>query len=825
MSRKIFQDSVTYLVKRLLIFCLFMAAADAVSAKRLGHHAQAGVFVAADWDFTKGQPLEITGEWQVIWGSLVSPQDFDRLYKGDLFTLPARWNDIDQDNMDGSFGAATFRVSLELPEYDRDLAYYMIAAHSAYQIFLDGELTVKNGVVTESAEGFVANNVSRQFSGSSGRSEIVLQVANYVHAYGGPGHGLKLYDARALKRLLDSLSVIYGLVVGILLTIGLFHLILYLADRKDSNATIQLWFSILCFIIVYRVQGVIPLSHEYFHDSGYWRDLRFPYASLYAAPAVYLLFFRAVFPQHFPQKLTLALVAIASSGLLFTLTQSEFAYTSTRNFAIWLNVFVIVYSLIFTISAVLAKRRGARVILIANFVFLVTAVYDAIIYTDQSSGFDLTPFGILVLGLGYSYALFLGLQSRFFEARQNSKALKALNTDLEQQVVDRTLAFQAAAAKAENAASDKAMFIAAASHDLRQPLHALSLFNNVLKQKLVKNDVVPLDVAPLIARQENAIDNLGSLLQDTLDAARIDSHNKPLNLTTIASADIRDKLLDSFAARAIDRGVALSVEVEDGELYTDSVMLQRILSNLLDNALKAANKIVSVELRRHADNWCFDIRDDGAGIAQDDLDRVFGSYVSLEDPDIDAAGGYGLGLYVVKEFSNMLGAQIEVKSIVGEGSTFSLLLTGTKANQKIGGDLTNKKFNLEQLLKVRILILDDDYAILEALQALLEEWGCEVRSAKTAEMGLTSLTTFDAQVLILDYHLQGATGVQFKQQLDVQLGQQGLKPIPAIIVTGATERRILDEINNAGLTVLEKPVHANDLAFALISLLPDASDP
>lgn len=793
-----------------LIYGLLALSPQSFAAATPQPMAIAGELSAPDWDFGLGKPLEIVGEWQVIWGELVEPSAFRERYQGALFTLPSRWNEVDHPALQGSYGAATFRVKLRLPDYQAQVAYHMIAAHSAYRLYIDGELVVENGAVTESAQGFVANNVSRQFPGKSGESEIILQVANFVHAYGGPGHALKLYDAQALKQLLDTLSVIYGLVVGIIFTIGLFHLILYLADRKDSNAAVQFWFSILCFIIVYRVQGIIPLVHEYFHDTNYWRNLRFPYASLYAAPAVYLLFFRALFPAQFPPRSTLIIVSVASLGLLFTLTQSEFAYTSTRNFAIWLNVIVIVYSLLFTIRAVLAKIRGARVILVANAVFLVTAVYDAIIYTDQSSGFDLTPFGILILGLGYSYALFLGLQSRFFEARQDSAALESLNTDLEQQVQDRTLALQAAAAKAENAASDKARFIAAASHDLRQPLHALSLFNNALKHKLKKSDA-----APLLERQENAISNLGNLLQDTLDAARLDSKQKPLNIASISSATIRDKLVDSFAERALSKGVALSFDVEQGELQTDLVMLQRILSNLLDNALKAAERTVSVNVKQQADGWCFRIEDDGRGISQSDMNRVFKSYVSLDGSSETEQGGYGLGLYVVKEFTETLGGTISVQSSLGLGSVFELFLPMLDNAIAQDARARHDPANIAALEGVKILAIDDDMEILEAISAVLSGWGCEFRTANGHRDINHIIEAFQPQVLLLDYHLQASTGLELMAKIEQTSGRS----IPAIVITGATEHRILQMITAAGLTVLEKPVKPEKLAEAILAEL------
>ena len=767
----------------------------------------------SSWLYNEGPPLEIKGDWEAVWGKLLSPDEFDDEYTGDYFSIPSRWNNVEAQGWNGARGVATFRINLSLPKYSGSLEYHMIAAHSAYKIFVNGELVVENGTVSDDSEKFRPNQVSRRFTALSGDSELVMQVANFSHAYGGPGHGLMLWDSRKLSRFLDVLSVVYGLVAGILFTIGLFHLILYLADRNERDGVIHLFFSMLCFIIVYRVQGIIPLLHEYFYDSNYWSSLRLPYLSLYAAPVVYLLFFRALFRQQFPKLLTLSVVLVALIMCCYTLLVSEYQFTATRNFAIWLNIFTIAYSLLFTGFAVQAKQPGASVILVSNFCFLVTAIFDAIIYTDHSTGFDLTPFGILVLGFGYSYALFLRLQSTFKGARENSKALQRLNRDLESQVKERTSAFQAAAAKAENATRDKARFIAAASHDLRQPLHALSLFNSALRRKLSK------DIAsPIVEKQEKAINYLGELLQDTLDTAQLDVTSKPAKFVSISTSSIKNKLLDVYAERAISSEIALNIDFEEGEIVTDPYMFQRVLNNLLDNALKASSTAVTVRGYCENNTWNFTVKDNGHGISEDQINRIFESYVSLQVDDKASDGGYGLGLYVVKEFVRTLGGTISVDSMLGNGAEFSLSLpnrlmpTSAPCEDTVLDDLTRIK-------GLRILAVDDDQLTLDALVVLLQEWQCEVRFARDRETAMAIAIDFNPQLVLLDYHLQDGTGLDLKSQID-----QSIETSPmTIVITGATEEGIAVALNKLNIQVLQKPVSAALLGNTIIALMNNES--
>lgn len=793
--------------------CVMLCSTPFAAAQSDAPVLRTGEITAPDWSYSDDPPLEIIGEWEVVWGQLLEPGEFDAAFEEEHFTLPARWNNLDKTGIDGAFGVATFRARLDLPAYDRALSFHLIAPHAAYRIYVNGVAVVDNGKVAASIDGFVPNYVSRSFPAQSGQSELVFQVANFSHAYGGPGHALTLWEATQLRQTLNWLSVIYGLVLGIMFSIGLFHFILYLADRKNPpSSAIHLWFAVLCFIICYRVQGVVPLLHEYYpHADWWWGDLRGTYLSLYAAPAVYLLFFRSVFAEYFPKRFTQAFIGVSLAGLIFTLVAPPFLYTLTRNFSIFLNVSAIAFSLIITVRAAYTRQDGAVTILISNFLFLLTAVNDALIYTDQVSGFDMTPFGILALGLGYSYALLLRLQNRFKTARDASIALEALNLGLEQEVRDRTRAFKAAASKAERAAEERARFIAAASHDLRQPLHALAMFNAALKRKIGSKTE-----ASLVEQQESAIANMGGLLQDTLDTARIDVQQKTPEYRVIDVESIFETLSKNFQNQAKARKVELELHAVAQSITTDAFMLQRIMSNLIDNALKAARTRVSVEAAVDEGEWIFKVSDDGTGISGEDTQRIFDSYVSLDHGEDDTKGGYGLGLYVVKEFTKLLGGRISVSSNINAGSQFKLALPNLQyIEQKKEPALT--PFVIESRLKGRcVLALDDEIDVLSAMTVLLESWGCKVAIAATPDAAIKHIRGgFLPDIILADYHLHGVTGLSASHQIAAILPVS----VPVIIITGATEPEIVGRVEGAGMDILEKPVEPQVLAHKMIVLL------
>ncbi len=773
--------------------------------------AQKGNFLATDWVFKTKNGLEVSGEWEVIWGKLVAPEDFDAAYQGDYFQLPNRWNMQTRPEIDGSYGAATFRVKLNLPAYGPDLSFHMISPHSAWQIYVDGQAVHRNGVPSTDPNTFRPHYATSLFPAKDGQSTVVLHVANFSHAYGGPGHPLTVWDAQNLRKTLDFLSLYYVVTMGILLTIGLFHLIIYIADRKHrENGPVHLWFFLMCMVIVYRVSGAIPYFYIYFQDASYWASLRLSYISLLISPAVYLLFFKSAFPKIFPKRVTNFLIGLSLACTCIVLVTPETFYTHSRNFAILLNIFAVFYSLVFTARAWRQKEIGAGAILIANSAFFITALNDAFIYSDNSNGFDLTPFGFLILGMGYSYALLLRLQVAFRQAHTTSKALETLNAELEKQVKERTSSFKAAAAKARNSASDQAKFIAAASHDLRQPLHALALFNQAITRKIQKN-VKPKTLADLIGKQEKSIRSLSDLLQDTLDTATLDSGQKIPNFTQINPKNLLTELARDFDVRARTRGITLTVKTDTGTLVSDKGMLKRVLGNLLDNALKAARTQVHITAAHTQTDWIFNVTDDGGGILPEDVKRIFAPYVSAEDSP-NTQGGYGLGLFVVNEFSRALGGHVNIEQSTKKGSHFVLTLPHKpNTHLEVQPKPANKKVFSHTGLKV--LVIDDELDILGAVDILLSEWQCSVQTAHDVDAATVHIKAgFLPDILIVDYHLHTQSG------LDAIADVRAIAKtdIPAMIITGATEPVILSEIETSGFSYLLKPIDPQALSLALL---------
>ncbi|MFK7733187.1 MAG: ATP-binding protein [Pseudomonadales bacterium] len=790
----------------LLFLLIFLGMQSAIAQVIF---AKDGVLNAASHALEENSSFELSGEWQVVWGKLLLPEEFEEHYDGELFVIPQRWSESHSSALSGAQGVATFRLRFSFETPIENLSYHMISPHSAWRLFENEELLGGNGVVASDKSEFVAGYASRVFDAKGGEVSLILQVANFSHAHGGPGHPISVWESNSLDQLLDALSVYYTLVLGVLLAIAMFHAIFYLADRHHrEQGPVHIWFSLLCLILVIRIGNVVPYYAQYFPDAAYWASLRISYWTLFAAPGVYLLFFRAAFPKHFPSKVTIATAVACFALSMVVLLTNEVVYTRIRNLAIAANVASIIFSIICVALAWRDRERGAAVILIANALFFVTAISDTLLYTEQSNGFDLTPFGFLLVGLGYSYALLLRLQQTFDEARKTSKALESLNRELEAKVHDRTRAFEAAAAKAQNSAHERAQFIAAASHDLRQPLHALAMFTNALKQKESSEEF-----RELVNLQEESISNLSDLLQGTLDTARVDIEQKQPKMRSFVVVDALSKVELDYSIQAKKRGIEFSTSCELGDIHTDPVMLQRVLGNLVDNALKAAKSGVKLEAIKIDKAWIFSVKDDGSGIEKGDASRIFQSYVSLDERS--ASGGYGLGLYVVKEFANALGGTVTVESGENRGSVFSVSIPiGELAEAQTQYKMPPAEA-MRSLQGLHVLTIDDEPQVLKAMQSMLSTWGCTVLTAETEEQALLVIESSpEPDAVLIDFHLFETDGLKVASTLRGILAPE----TPIIIISGATEPTILRSVRQVGLSFMEKPIDPAVLAQELAQI-------
>ncbi len=354
------------------------------------------------------------------------------------------------------------------------------------------------------------------------------------------------------------------------------------------------------------------------------------------------------------------------------------------------------------------------------------------------------------------------------------------------------------ATRAEKAERAKAQFFAAASHDLRQPVQSLYFFAQVLSDRL--KDHPGRD---LVASMGQSLDALKLLLDGLLDVSRLDAGVVEPNETDCALGPLLERLVAEYTVQAERQGLRLRLVETSLWTRTDPMLLERVLRNLIENALRyTALGGILIGCRRSGDTVRVQVVDTGIGIADDQQQAVFDEFFQVGNPERDRAKGLGLGLAIVRRLANLLGHRVTVRSRLGAGSAFSVELPCVQPRTLLrnhGGGVANDTG------RGLVVIIDDEAIILLSLRTLLEEWGYEVVAAMSGAEALDLLHGIGRMpnLIIADYRLrEGRTGVEAIRDIH---GVCGVR-IPAVVLTGDTAPERLTEIRGAGFRLVHKPI-------------------
>lgn len=358
---------------------------------------------------------------------------------------------------------------------------------------------------------------------------------------------------------------------------------------------------------------------------------------------------------------------------------------------------------------------------------------------------------------------------------------------------------------AQAADRSKSRFLAAASHDLRQPVHAMSLFVEALSAMAQRGDVAAAAAGTIAGRLRMVIGNFGGVLNGLLDISRLDAGVVRTDVQAVLLARLFDDLKVEFEATAEERGLAWRVVSSSAWVKTDPALLRRILGNLLSNAFRYTNRgRVLLGARRRRGNIEIVVIDTGPGIPGDQTDAVFDEFVQLPGAE---KHGLGLGLSIVRRMADLLGHPLRLRSVVGKGSAFSLLLPPAAAVAPV---LEQSK--AEAGTALAIAVIDDEADALDGLVQLLGTWGHRVWAGSSPGQLIAALDGAAPDLLITDYRLGG--GMTAMEALTMLRGHLE-RDLPAIIVTGDTAPDRLREASESGHILLHKPVDPEALKEAI----------
>ena len=366
---------------------------------------------------------------------------------------------------------------------------------------------------------------------------------------------------------------------------------------------------------------------------------------------------------------------------------------------------------------------------------------------------------------------------------------------------------QIAKDRAEAANRAKSHFLAAASHDLRQPTQALGLFIATLRAMAKKPQLTGAEVGHIASRLQMAMEGLGRLLNGLLDVSRLEAGAVEVTLAPMPVQDVLTQVHNAFAGPAQAKGLAFKVVPSRLWVESDPVVLSRIVSNLVANAVRYTERgRVLVGCRLRGDRVEIQVMDTGIGIAEDQRARIFEEFYQVGQPARDGEQGLGLGLAIVKGSAALIGGDVGVESVVGRGSCFSISVPRAEAVAAVSVAPVAEGAAQRSRL---VLVVDDDPAIRDAMQHLLEEWGHVVLTAGSLDEAMALTREQPAiDLLLTDHRLaHGAAGIATIDAVRAALGRE----VDATIITGDTSPETLRGIQARGLRLLHKPLDEEQL--------------
>ena len=390
-----------------------------------------------------------------------------------------------------------------------------------------------------------------------------------------------------------------------------------------------------------------------------------------------------------------------------------------------------------------------------------------------------------------------------------AERLENAHASMARRIDEATAELRARKDEAERANLAKSRFLAAASHDLRQPLHAMGLFLESL-QRSPLND----HQRTVLKHAHAASGAAAEMLTTLLDYSRLEAGVVKVRPDAFAVQPLLTALEQEFGVQADTAGLVYRTRETSAAAYADRSLVGLVMHNFISNALRyTARGGVLIACRTRGKRLALEVWDTGPGIPRSQWDNIFKEFHQLGNPERDRRKGLGLGLAIVQRLAREMKTSVEVLSRPGRGSVFRLWLDRWQGALE---DDTAQAYDARSMVGLKVLAIDDDEGVRMGMQSLLQSWGCLCITAESGAQALEYLDDLTPDLIITDFRLRNEeTGKQALQALRAYMGT----PVPAIIMTGDTSPQRLRDAQSTSALLLHKPVSTGQLRTAIVHLI------
>ena len=812
-----------------LIFMLLLGVSLAAPADgQTSPLAVNGELDLGSWNFSDEGQASLSGEWRFAWLQLVDPSSDTPFPGNDVFPVPGVWNGkrIGETSLSAT-GYASYQLTLQLPPNAPSLHVALPEFNMAYEFWANGQLLSSVGSVGTSATTEIAKSTPKRVQLPAAETiTITLLISNHYHMEGGIVRALQIDLSERILRNYELKLLFNFFTLGALFFLGLHYLIIYTYRHREIE---HLLYGLLAWVFLLRLVVTNQLSYVVF-DHPHIFSTRTSYLTMFLAPTLYVKFLHSMFPKDVSRWLANGMLAIGIAGTMFVMVTQPLLFTLTRNTFTIVTQLMILYAIFAIGLAAYRRHQDAFLVLILVVIFGSAMLHDTFMYQRLIESFDIAPFGFLAFMFGHAAILGRRINRALVREMKVSQELAELTESLQQKVEERTSVLadkvallqvqekELALAKisAETANTAKTRFLYAASHDLRQPVHALNLFVEVLNERIVKGNW-----ETIVDKIQLALGSLNKLLGDLGEVSRLESGLIVPNKSAFALNPYFESLVQEFELICTNKGLRLRFVPTSLWCYSDPEMFNRIMRNLLSNAIKytETGKIL-IGCRRRGSEIRVEVWDTGVGIPLESLQTIFVEFHRV-NPEQQKESSVGLGLSIVRQLTALLEHKLEVVSVPGSGSCFSLIAARAQPqilNENLG---TSTAFDPAVIANRVVLCIDDDASVRASMSELFQAWGAQIHCAADLSEAQRIVTETHANgnhvdLIITDYLLENATtGLEVIDSLRDQFGA-GLPPV--IVVTAEKSAAIHREIALHNYDFLLKPMSVATLTCLLAKL-------
>lgn len=770
-----------------LFLLVLLADADAQQASK-------GVFDLRRVDLSS-ENVTLEGEWEFYWNQLLPPESFAKNAENpDYFWFPSLWNDgVTSNGAElSNVGYATYRLKVVLPPDSLPLSLSISHFYSNYNLFADGELIAKNGVVGTSKSTSEPHWIPKtlRILPKSDTVELVLHISNFHHSKGGARQPIVLGSRDRIMH--DSFfDISYDLLLsGCLIMAGLFFLGLYLFGQREKYI---LAFGLFCLVFSYRFFGADNYALHILYPQIPWSvTVHLEYLTLFLAATLFAMYSYALFPEDSSLKL---LGGFAITSGLFGLTTVVFppsVFTSLVEPYLFLMVATILYVSYIYFAAARSKRDGANYALLSTLVVLMVFAYKIYIYLSLAGENRLITF------IGFLSFFFFQSINMFFRV---------------------TRALHKAREEAERASRTKSDFLSMMSHEIRTPMNAvIGLTNYLIGDKPKKEHKEALSTLKFSA------ENLLVILNDILDLNKIEANRIEFEKVPVDVRLLVSQLRQVFERLAAEKGLYIDVEVDKSfnkPVLCDSTRTSQVLSNLISNAIKFTKsggvklKVEVVDGTENSVTLRFTIADTGIGISPVDQQRIFESFTQASTSVTREYGGTGLGLTITRRLLNMQGVELMLKSEEGKGSEFYFVQTFECVGHIEQLEEAAVEESHSRIRGRGVLVVEDNKINVLVARKFLKKWGFEIDVAVNGAEAVEKVKAKRYDIILMDLQMPVMDGYEASKRIR----EMGVIT-PIIALTASTLMEDREKVRRHGMNDhIIKPFNPEELQRKLISHL------